>query len=189
MRRFLTRRLDVRWASPHLLLAGFLFALALAYAWSGAPQRGVPAPPPLALDPAQPDLLPVEVRYVVVDAMGLERPGYADVGLPPRAVDDPSGRLSAALAALHGDLTEMGAWPAAVGAPVGFVVELDRRRLAVVDVAAAPAGVSVDVAVEWAVVRSLVATARAAVGADEVRITVAGEERPSLWGRVALGGG
>ena len=187
MKRVIARPLDgVRWASPHLLLAGFLFVAALAYALSGATQRPEP-PPPLDVDLAQPDLLPLEVRYVVVDAMGLERPGYADVGLPPRAVDDPSGRLTAALAALHTDLAATGSWPTEIGAPAGFVVELDRRRLAVVDVAAAPAGVSVDVAEEWAAVRSLVATARAAVAADEVIITVDGQERPSMWGRVALG--
>lgn len=185
MRRFIVRPLDgVRWASPQLLLTGFLFVMALAYAVSGAPQR--PAPPPaLVVGPEQPDLRPLEVRYVVVDAMGLERPGYADVGLPQRAVDDPSGRLTAALAALHTDLTATGSWPDGVGAPAGFVVELDRRRLAVVDVAAVPAGVSVDVADEWAALRSLVATARAAVAADEVIVTVDGQERPSMWGRVA----
>jgi hypothetical protein len=188
MRRAVLRWLDVRWASPQVLLTAFLFLMALGYALSGAPQRLVAPPPPLAVDAALPDLRPVEVRYVVVDAMGLERPGYADVGLPQRAVDDPSGRLTAALAALHTDLTEAGGWPPAVAAPVGFVIELDRRRLAVVDVAAAPADVNVDVADELAAVRSLVATARAAVAADEVIITVDGQERPSLWGRVALGG-
>jgi hypothetical protein len=82
---------------------------------------------------------------------------------------------------------EIGLWPPAVGAPVGFFFELDRRRIAVLDVAAVPPGSAVDVAVEWAAVRSLVATARLAVAADEVRITVGGEESPSLWGRVALG--
>jgi hypothetical protein len=193
MRRALGRAMtrhpfeDIRWASPHLLLAGLLFVVALGYALSGAPQRLVP-PPPLTVEPAQPDLRALEVRYVVVDTLGLERPGYADVDLPQRAFDDPSGRLTAALAALHGDLTTIGTWPVAVGAPVGFVIELDRRRVAVVDVAPLPAGVSVDVADEWSALRSLVATARAAVAADEVIVTVDGQERPSMWGRVAVGG-
>jgi hypothetical protein len=187
VRRAIARRPldDVRWASPQLLLTGFLFVVALAYALTGSPQRLAPSPP-LAVDPARPDLRPVEVRYVVVDALGLERPGYADVGLPPHAVDDPNARLTAALSALHVDLRATGAWPEAVGPPAGFVLELDRRRLAVVDVSAVPADVGVDVADEWAAVRSLVATARAAVAADEVIITVDGQERPSMWGRVAL---
>jgi hypothetical protein len=177
----------VRWASPQLLLAGFLFVVALGYSVTGGALRSVPAPPPLVVDLGPPDLRPVEVRYVVVDVYGLERPGYADVGLPQRLADDPNARLGAALAALRADLAELGVWPAAVGVPVGFFIELDRRRIAVVDVAAVPPGSPVDVAVEWAAVRSLVATARLAVAADEVRITVGGEERPSLWGRVALG--
>jgi hypothetical protein len=176
----------VRWASPQLLLAGFLFLLSLGYAVTGGALRSMPAPPALVVDMGPAQLRTVEVRYVVVDVLGLERPGYADVGLPQRLADDPSARLSAALAALRTDLVEIGVWPAAVGAPVGFFVELDRRRLAVVDVAAIPPGGAVDVAVEWAAVRSLVATARLAVAADEVRITVGGEERPTLWGRVAL---
>jgi hypothetical protein len=180
-------RFDVRWASPQLLLASFLFLLALGYAVTGGGSPAVHAPTPLTVDLGPPDLRPVEVRYVVVDVHGLERPGYADVGLPQRLAEDPSARLAAALAALRTDLLEIGLWPAAVGAPVGFTFELDRRRVAVVDVEAVPPGTAVDVAVEWAAVRSLVATARLAVAADEVRITVGGEERPSLWGRVALG--
>jgi hypothetical protein len=101
---------------------------------------------------------------------------------------DAGARLTAALTALRDDLLESGVWPREVEAPVGFVIELDRRRVAVVDVGALPARLVVDVADELASVRSLVATARLAASADEVRITVAGEERPSLWGRVALGG-
>ena len=180
------RRCEVRWASPQLLIAGFLFLVAATYAVTGAP-RAVDPPPSLVVDPAAPPALrEVEVRYVVVDARGLERPGYADVGLPDGAAADPGTRLAAALAALRDDLVDAGAWPASLPSPSGYVVELDRRRWAVVDVAAAPANLAIDVADELAVVRSLVATARAAVAADAVRITVEGEERPSLWGRVAL---
>lgn len=178
---------EVRWASPQLLLAGFLFLVSLGYAVTGGALRPVPAAQPLAVDVGPPDLRAVEVRYVVVDVHGLERPGYADIGLPQRLTEDPSARLGASLAALRADLAEIGVWPVAVGAPVGFFIELDRRRIAVVDVAAVPAGSAIDAAIEWAAVRSLVATARLAVAADEVRITVGGEERPSLWGRVALG--
>lgn len=125
----------------------------------------------------------VEVRFVVVDALGLERPGFADVALAD--VDDASARLTAALGALRDDLLAGGIWPAGADAATGFVIELGRRRIAVVDVPALPVGATIDVADELAIVRSLVATARAAATADEVRITVAGEERPSVWGRIA----
>ena len=172
-----------RWAVPQLLIAGFVLVLAVTYALTGGQAR--PAPPPSmgAGDATSPQAV-VEVRFVVVDAQGLERPGFADV--PLVGVDDASARLTAALGALRDDLIARGVWPAAVAAPAGFVIDLDRRRVAVVDMPAPPADLQVDVARELAVVRSVVATARGAVAADEVRVTVAGEERPSLWGKVAL---
>ena len=171
------------WGSPQLLLAGLGLVLALVYAaTAGGPRVG--PPPALPGGDATPVARQLEVRYVVVDALGLERPGFADIELPPGA-DDASARLTAALGALRDDLVGMGAWPEAIGAPVGFVVDLDRRRLAVVDVEPAPPGVTLDVGSELTAVRSLFATARAAAAADDVRITVGGEERPSLWGKVA----
>jgi len=171
------------WAAPQLLIAGFALVLAVAYALTGGVPRPVP-PPPMGVSDATSPRAVVEVRFVVVDAQGLERPGFADV--PLVGVDDASARLTAALGALRDDLIARGVWPAAVAAPAGFVIDLDRRRVAVVDMPAPPADLQVDVARELAVVRSVVATARGAVAADEVRVTVAGEERPSLWGKVAL---
>ncbi len=171
------------WAAPQLLIAGFALTLAVTYALTGGAPR--PSPPPSMGQVG--DMLPptvVEVRFVVVDAQGLERPGFADVNLA--GADDASARLTAALGALRADLLARGVWPANVAAPAGFVIDLDRRRVAVVDMAALPPDLQVDVAQELAVVRSVVATARGAVAADEVRVTVAGEERPSLWGKVAL---
>jgi len=171
------------WAAPQLLIAVFAVLIAVAFALTG----GVPPPepPPTVAGGAVPrPPVEIEVRFVVVDARGLERPGFADVALTGE--DDASARLTAALAALRDDLRAGGTWPADVEAATGFVIELDRRRLAVVDVPEAPAGARIDVDDELAVMRSLVATARAAVAADGVRITVAGEERPSLWGKVAL---
>lgn len=170
------------WAAPQLLIAAFVLVLALAFAVTGGSPRVEPPPPVGTSGDPRPAAV-VEVRFVVVDARGLERPGFADVALA--VTDDPSARLTAALGALRDDLVAAGAWPAGVGAATGFVIELDRRRLAVVDGPALPAGLRIEVADELSVVRSLVATARAAVAADEVRITVAGEERPSLWGKVA----
>jgi hypothetical protein len=170
------------WAAPQLLIAVFALLLAVAFALTGGTPRVEPPPPVGGGDPPRPPV-EVEVRFVVVDAQGLERPGFADVALA--GADDASARLTAALGALREDLLARGVWPADVGAATGFVVELDRRRLAVVDVPEAPPGARLDVDDELALMRSLVATARAAVEADEVRITVAGEERPSLWGKVA----
>ena len=170
------------WAAPQVLIAIFALLLAVAFAVTGGAPRIEPPPPLGGGDAPQPPV-EVEVRYVVVDARGLERPGFADVALT--GADDGSARLTAALAALRDDLLAGGAWPADVDAATGFVIELGRVRLAVVDVPAVPDDVRVDVDDELAVMRSLVATARAAVEADEVRITVAGEERPSLWGKVA----
>jgi hypothetical protein len=172
-----------RWAAPQLLIAGFALVLAVAYALTGGSTR--PAPPPsMGAGGDTPPQVVVEVRFVVVDAQGLERPGFADV--PLAGVDDASARLTAALGALRDDLIARGVWPVTVAAPAGFVIDLDRRRVAVVDMPAPPADLQVDVARELAVVRSVVATARGAIAADEVRVTVAGEERPSLWGKVAL---
>jgi hypothetical protein len=171
-----------RWAAPQLLIAGFALVLAVTYALTGGQPR--PATPPSMGTGDTPPQVVVEVRFVVVDAQGLERPGFADV--PLTGGDDASARLTAALGALREDLIARGVWPATVAAPAGFVIDLDRRRVAVVDMPAPPADLQIDVARELAVVRSVVATARGAVAADEVRVTVAGEERPSLWGKVAL---
>ena len=173
------------WAAPQVLIAVFALLLAVAFAVTGGAPRIEPPPPLGGGDAPQPPV-EVEVRYVVVDARGLERPGFADVAVT--GTDDASARLTAALGALREDLVASGVWPADVGAATGFVVELDRRRLAVVDVPEAPPDARLDVDDELALMRSLVATARAAVEADEVRITVAGEERPSLWGKVATPG-
>ncbi len=180
-------RTEVAWASPQLLLGTFLVVLAAAYALTGTAPAAVGPPPAVAVDPDGVPTRRVEVRYVVVDALGLERPGFDDAALPTGSADDAGALLGAALAALRRDLVASGSWPAAVPTATGFVVDLDRGRIAVVDVPAAPSDLRVDVAAELAVLRSLVATARLAVAADDVRVTVAGEERPSLWGRVAIG--
>lgn len=173
----------VMWGSPQVLLAALAFVLAVGFAVTGAGSR-VPPPPSLAGTDVALPVRTEEVRYVVVDARGLERPGFADVDLPA-GVDDANARLTAALDALRTDLQALGVWPEAVPAPAGFVVQLDRLRLAVVDVPPITPGTTVDVGRELTVVRSLVATARAAAAADEVRVTVGGEERLSLWGKVA----
>ncbi len=178
---------DVRrvWTSPQVLLAWVLLAVAAVYAVSARPPTVEPPPPvPIARETAQ-RTVEREVRYVVVDEDGLERPGFADVALPADAADDRSVRLSAAVDALRSDLVEAGTWPAAVAAPTALVFDLDRRAVAAIDLDPLPPAAAVSVAQEWSVVRSLVATARAEVGADEVHLTVAGTPAEAVWGHVA----
>ena len=169
--------------SPQFLLALFAFVTA-AVAYLVSVPTPPPPPPPLASSEPTAPVTSAEVRYVVVDERALERPGYADVALPDRPT--PGDFLTAALAALRADLVASGVWPEAVPPPIGHVIDLDRRRLAVVDVAPRPSDVRVDVAGELSAVRSLLATARAAVPGAEVVVTVAGVETASLWGSVAL---
>ena len=102
----------------------------------------------------------LEVRFVVVDDLGLERPAFADAVLPRDQAEDPGARLTAALAALRAELVAAAVWPASVAAPTAFVFELDRERVAVVDVGRPGPDEGVTVAQEWAALRSVVATAR-----------------------------
>ncbi len=178
---------DVRrvWTSPQVLLALVLLALAAVYAL-GARRPTVAEPPrvPLSRESGL-QLVEREVRYVVVDEEGLERPGFADVALPADAADDRSVRLAAALEALRSDLVETGTWPATVAAPTALVFDLDRSAIAVIDLDPLGADAAVSVAQEWSVVRSLVASARAEVDADDVHLTVAGAPAETVWGHVA----
>jgi hypothetical protein len=176
-----------RWGgvtSPQFLIAAFAFIAALAAYVTSAP---TPRPPPPLLDfvltPPARDVR--EVRYVVVDARGLERPGYADAA-PPLDRPPAAALLTASLAALHADLAAAGIWPAGVAAPTAHVIERDRRPLALIDVPPASLGPPIEVAHELTALRSLTATARAAVPTADVRITVGGRESATLWGTVAL---
>lgn len=179
-----------RWraaTAPQTLVAGFVLVLALVYALHAATRPGVAPPPTLPAFGADAGAMVTrEVRYVVVDALGLERPAFADVDLPGDHADDAGTRLTAALAALRADLGTGGGWPPGVGPPAAFVIELERRVLAVVDVAAPGPDARVDVGRELAALRSLVATARVEAGADVVLVTVNGQPATSLWGQVAL---
>jgi hypothetical protein len=176
--------------SPQVLVSGLALVLAALYAIGAFAGRPVASPGEVpAFDLEAAATVPREVRFVVVDEAGLERPGYAEVAVPRERADDVATRLVAALAALRADRLERGAWPPSVPAPDAFVYELERRTVAVVDVAAPAVGDGVAVAQELAVLRSIVATARAEAAADDVRITVAGAPAPSLWGHVALPAG
>lgn len=181
------------WGAPQVLLAVFALVLGGIYALSARPVPSIgPAPGPLLGEDGEAALRMVEVRYLVVDQEGLERPGFADVPMTELAAQDPTELLNASLAALRADLLSQGAWPVVVPDPKGYVLLLDRRRVAVVDLSsgaapgAGPARPLTSVAVELGAVRSLIATALIAVDAAEVRITVDGVQAESLWGNVAL---
>lgn len=173
------------WAVPQVLLPAVAFVVAALFAAATAFGPSVPPPPPLPGTGAVAARAIREVRYVIVDELGLERPAFAEVELPVAAADDPGARLTAALALLRDERVAAGAWPPSVPAPSAFVFELDRRRVAVVDVGRPDPLDPPTVAVEHAALRSLVATARAEAGADDVRITVAGAPAASLWGHVS----
>ena len=173
--------------SPQVLLPAFALVLAALYATTaafGPPSPPLPGVPAVAA--VGTETVTREVRCVVVDERGLERPAFADAVLARDQAEDPGARLTAALAALRSERIAAGAWPASVAAPTAFVFELDRRRVAVVDVGRPGPDEGVTVAQEWAALRSVVATARVEVAADAVRITVEGAPADAFWGHVAL---
>lgn len=173
--------------SPQVLLSTLALVLAAIYAATsalGTPPPALPGMPAVAADVGE--AATREVRFVVVDEQGLERPAFADAVLTRDQLDDPGARLTAALAALRAERVAAGAWPPSVGAPTAFVFELDRRRVAVVDVDRPGADEGVTVAREWAALRSIVATARVEAAVDVVRVTVEGVPAEAFWGHVAL---
>ena len=173
--------------SPQVLLPALALVLASLYAATtaiGPASSPLPDVPAVATSATATSAR--EVRFVVVDEEGLERPAFADAVLAHDQADDPGARLTAALAALRADRAEVGAWPLSVPAPTAFVFELDRRRVAVVDVGRPGPEDGVTVAQEWAALRSIVATARVEAAADDVRITVDGAPADAFWGHVAV---
>lgn len=173
--------------SPQVLLPAFAFVLAAVYAATAAfGPRSLPLPGVPAITADASETAVREVRFVVVDEQGLERPAFADAVLARDRADDAGARLTAALAALRAERVAAGTWPASVAAPTAFVFELERRRVAVVDVGRPAPGEGVTVAQEWAALRSVEATARVEVAADDVRVTVDGAPAAAFWGHVAL---
>ena len=173
--------------SPQVLLPALALVLAALYAATavfGTPSPELPGVPAVAA--LGTETVASEVRFVIVDELGLERPGFADAEFARDQVEDPGVRLTAALAALRDERIAAGAWPASVVAPTAFVFELDRRRVAVVDVGRPAPGEGVTVAQEWAALRSVVATARVEAAADAVRITIDGAPADDFWGHVSL---
>jgi len=175
---------DIRWGAPQLLLSLGVFLVALIYLFSVLLASPVSVAPWVELM-TEPQQVQLEVAYAVVDVRGLERPAFAVRTLPLETLSDEL-RVNASLEALVEELQALGVWPDALRPPRAILLEVDRRRVVVVDVPPLPAGVQVGVSEELAVLRSLSATVRAAVASAELRLTVQGEEALTLWGSVAL---
>lgn len=165
---------------PQVLLAFIALLAAVPYLLGSFGGRPADAPLPPFGPAAGETLREVEMPLVIVDGDGGVRSAFATV----RAADHETARLTATLAALRDVLIDEDVWPEAVAAPTAAVFESNRRRVVVVDVVQEER-VSVSVAQEWAALRSLVETMRAA-GADDVRVIVNGEVASTLWGHVAL---
>jgi hypothetical protein len=173
--------------TPQVLLPVLAFGFGVVLLVVSWPEA-VPPAPTLMFEAPVVQQRAVEVAYVVVDADGLERPGFV-TALLEQTSGDPHQTLNAALAGLVADLSASGIWPPSVPAPTGYLIEVARRRVAVVDVAPLPAGALWPTELEWAALRSLLATAQRLTGAADVRVTVGGFEQASLWGKIALPGG
>ena len=170
-------------AAPHVILAALLFVAALVFYLAG----GVPGVPrPERVDIARPKPAATrtqDVRLVLVDAGGLERPRFVKLALP----EAPAARFQVVLDALRSALEETGAWPAELAAPRAFAQETNRSTVAVVDM---PAGsnAAVDVVQELQLLHSITRTL-SANGADEVRFLRGGRPTDTLLGHVAVPSG
>jgi hypothetical protein len=165
---------------PHVLLAVLTLAAAVPYLLASFGGQAVDVVLPPLGDGAGEAVREVEMPLVIVGVDGVVRSSMATVA----SADHETARLSATLAALRDQLVDDGIWPSEVAAPAAASFVSDRRRVVVVDVPVQGA-VSTSVAAEWAALRSMVETMRAA-GADDVRVIVDGGPAAILWGHVAL---
>ena len=174
-----------RWSEvllrPQVLVAFLALAATLSWFLGGLARTAPTALPPLLLDAPAERLERSDVPIVVVDRDGLQRTQLVEV----EASDADVARLQAALTALRDTLVAAGDWPAAVAAPRVYEYELQRRRVAVIDVGDVAPGAGVDLLAALAALRSLRETAFAH-GVDDVEVVVDGAPAASLWGQVAL---
>jgi len=170
-------------AAPHVILASLLFVVALVFFLAGG-VGGVPRPERVEIAPPKPSATRTEdVRLVLVDAGGLERPRFVSLALP----DSPAERFQVVLDALREAMMQDGSWPADLGAPRLFEQEANRSAVAVVDMPAAPTA-AVDVTEELQLWRSITRTLLAN-GAADVRFLRGGRPTATLLGHVAVPSG
>lgn len=164
-------------ARPQLVVSALLLFGALLFALLPS---GLQRPPPPVVAADGGGALPLierEVRLLLIDAAGLERPQFVTLSF----VDSPAARLSAVIEALRGQLVDLGVWPRAGAAPVLFRGEVGVRSFVVLDFGDGFAGLSV--AQERQLLGSLVATLRAE-GIDEIRVLRHGAPREAPFGHL-----
>lgn len=168
---------------PQVLLGALAVVAGVAFLVAGGGPR-VGAPPRVDIAPvAAATGQPTEVRLVLVDADGLERPRFVQVSLPEAR----DARLAAVVSALRDAMRQEGSWPAALGAPEVFVEDVNRRRVAVLDLRL-DAPVAVSVSQELQLLRSIRETVLAN-DIDAVRFLRDGRPADTLLGHVAVASG
>ena len=167
-------------AKPHVLLALLLLIASAVFAVRGGRLRAQ-QPEPVETGVASLAAgVPTEVRLLLVDEDGLQRPRFETVRLPP----DDTGRVTAIVAALRSVLIAADVWPDGLPAPSVFAQRIDGKAVAVIDLRPSP-GVAVSVGQELQLLRSIQGTVLGN-GVDEVRFLRDGQPATTLLGHVAV---
>lgn len=167
-------------AKPHVLLALLLLMASAMFAVRGGGLRTA-QPEPVETGAASLGTgVQAEVRLLLVDADGLQRPRFETVRLP----QDDTGRVTSIVAALRGVLISTDVWPDGLPAPTVFAQRIDGKTVAVLDLRPSP-GVAVSVGQELQLLRSIEGTVLGN-GVDEVRFLRDGQPTTTLLGHVAV---
>jgi hypothetical protein len=173
-----------RWR-PDVLLRPQVVAAALALLLAAlfvAVPSGPSRPPPPSVDlegGSAPPIVSGEVRLVLIDGAGLQRPRFVTARYP----DSDQGRLEAVLSALRSELIIDRVWPPEGAPPTLFLGEIGVRRFAVLDFGEGFG--ALDIAAERQLIASLLATLRVE-GIEEVRVLRDGGPDPAPFGHLAL---
>ncbi len=170
-------------AAPQVLIAGLLALAGIAFLVAGGAARVAPAARVSIAPPDDSAKRTDEVRLILVDADGLERPRFVSVSLPGAR----DARLHAILDALRSAMIGDGGWPQNLPTPGVFVEDVNRRAVAVLDIRS-DAPVAVSVGQELQLLRSLRETVLAN-DVDEVRFLRDGRPARTLLGHVAVDSG
>lgn len=166
--------------APHVVLAAVVLVASAVFVLRGSGMRTPTVQHVEIGEPTTAAAVPTEVRLLLVDAQGLQRPRFETLPLPP----DPAGRLAAVLAALRATLMSDGVWPADLPTPTVFVQDIDGRSVAVLDLRPAR-DVAVSVRQELQLLRSIQGTVTGN-GVDAVRFLRDGHPATTLLGHVAV---